>query len=89
MNNSICKHKNLIKKFPPRDKTVCEECIKTGDSWVFLRQCLTCGKVGCCDNSKNKHATKHFKITKHPIIKNVSEEEDDFTYCYIDDLFLE
>ena len=39
---------------------VCEECVKLGDTWVHLRLCLECGHVGCCDSSKNKHATKHY-----------------------------
>ena len=33
-----------------------------------LRLCLTCGHVGCCDSSKNKHATKHFHKTQHPCL---------------------
>lgn len=85
---SVCTHKDLIKEFKDVDITVCKECVAMGDKWVFLRQCLICGHVGCCDNSKNKHATKHFKTSGHPIIKNVSPEEEDFTYCYIDDLVL-
>jgi uncharacterized UBP type Zn finger protein len=88
MANKVCTHKDNIKDFPPHDITVCEDCIKIGDDWVYLRQCLSCGHVGCCDNSKNKHATKHFKKTHHPIIKSVSPEEV-FTYCYIDDILLE
>lgn len=87
MVKSICTHKDQIKKFPPKDITVCEDCIKTGDTWVFLRQCLTCGHVGCCDNSKNRHATKHFHQTLHPIMKSVSPEET-FTWCYIDQVYL-
>ena len=45
----------------------CEECLAMGDSWVHLRLCLSCGHVGCCDASKNKHATKHFRATAHPV----------------------
>lgn len=86
MADKVCAHRDQIKDFPEHDISVCEDCIKTGDTWVYLRQCLTCGHVGCCDNSKNKHATKHFKETNHPIIKNVSPEEEDFTYCYLDDI---
>ena len=48
----------------------CEECLKLGDDWVHLRLCMSCGHVGCCDDSKNKHATKHFHATKHPIIRS-------------------
>lgn len=72
----------------PRTPEGCEECLKTGDSWVHLRLCLECGHVGCCDNSKNKHATKHFHATNHPVIKSF-EPGEDWEYCYADDLFYE
>lgn len=66
----------------------CEECLKMSDFWVHLRLCLECGHVGCCDNSKNKHATKHFHETGHPVIKSF-EPGEDWEYCYVDDLFSE
>jgi len=87
MVDKVCTHKDQIKEFPQKDITVCEDCIKTGDTWVNLRQCLICGHVGCCDSSKNKHATKHFKKTKHPIMKSVSRGEE-FIWCYVDEMFL-
>lgn len=49
--------------------------------------CLTCGHVGCCDSSKNKHATKHFKETGHPVMKSVTPGEE-FTWCYVDQCYL-
>jgi len=89
MVDKVCTHKDQIKDFSQKeiDITVCEECIKSGDTWVNLRQCLICGHVGCCDNSKNKHATKHFKATKHPIMRSVSPGEE-FTWCYVDEMYL-
>ena len=87
MQNKHCSHKDQIKKLPIKDTTACEDCIKIGDSWVSLRQCLTCGHVGCCNSSKNKHATKHFLATNHPIMKSVTPGEV-FTFCYIDNLYL-
>jgi uncharacterized UBP type Zn finger protein len=83
-----CTHLGEIKKVHPKDITVCEECIQTGDTWVNLRLCLICGHVGCCDSSKNKHATKHFEATKHPIMQSVSPGEE-FAWCYVDKMFLE
>ncbi|MGH9581942.1 MAG: UBP-type zinc finger domain-containing protein [Bryobacteraceae bacterium] len=62
---------------------VCEDCIKTGDRWVHLRMCLTCGHVGCCDSSKNKHATKHFHSTQHPLIRSI-EAGETWAWCYVD-----
>lgn len=86
-SKKVCTHKDQIKDVHPKDITVCEDCIKIGDTWVNLRMCLTCGHVGCCDSSKNKHATKHFKATGHPIMKSVTPGEP-FTWCYIDEIFL-
>ena len=53
----------------------CEECLATGGRWVHLRLCLTCGHVGCCDSSPNRHATKHFHATEHPIIRSAEPGE--------------
>ena len=69
MAAETCPHVQHIRKVTPNSKG-CEECLATGDRWEHLRLCLTCGHVGCCDSSKNKHATKHFHATGHPIIKS-------------------
>ena len=66
----------------------CVECLKMGDWWVHLRMCSTCGHVGCCDNSKNRHATEHNHATNHPIIRSFEPGEGWF-WCYPDDLFFE
>ncbi|HLW75353.1 MAG TPA: UBP-type zinc finger domain-containing protein [Bryobacteraceae bacterium] len=78
-----CQHLDQI-KIRTSDKHVCEDCIKTGDRWVHLRMCLTCGHVGCCDSSKNKHATKHYHATKHPVIRSI-EPGESWVWCYPDD----
>ena len=65
----------------------CEDCLKMHGRWVHLRECLTCGKVGCCDNSPNKHATAHFHATKHPIISS-AEPGEDWAWCYVDERVL-
>jgi hypothetical protein len=64
-----CSHLDLIREVTPSAEG-CEDCLKMGDRWVHLRLCLICGYVGCCDNSKNKHATGHYEITGHPIIQS-------------------
>lgn len=69
----------------PNTPEGCEECLKLGDTWVHLRLCLTCGHVGCCDSSKNKHATKHFQATGHPVIWSFQPGED-WKWCYIDEI---
>ena len=64
---------------------VCEDCVKTGDTWVHLRQCLVCGHVACCDSSKNKHATAHFHHTNHPVMRS-AERGENWRWCYIDQI---
>lgn len=81
-----CMHLNTIHDVKPSARG-CEDCLKTGDSWLHLRECLSCGHVGCCDQSKNKHATKHFRSSGHPIMKSF-EPGEDWKWCYIDELML-
>jgi uncharacterized UBP type Zn finger protein len=66
----------------------CVECLESGGEWVHLRLCLSCGHVGCCDNSPGRHATKHARTTKHPVIRSY-EPGEDWGYCYPDDQFVE
>lgn len=82
-----CTHLDQIRKVKPKTKG-CEECLKLGDRWVHLRLCLICGHVGCCDASKNKHATKHFHATKHPVIGS-QEPGENWMWCYVDEVMLE
>ncbi|HVH58894.1 MAG TPA: UBP-type zinc finger domain-containing protein [Candidatus Sulfotelmatobacter sp.] len=82
-----CTHLDQIRKVKPKTKG-CEECLKLGDRWVHLRLCLICGHVGCCDASKNKHATKHFHATKHPVIRS-QEPGENWMWCYVDEVMLE
>ncbi len=79
-----CTHLNQI-SIRTTDKTVCEDCIKKGDTWVHLRLCMSCGRVACCDSSKNKHATKHFHRSKHPLVRSI-EPGEDWIWCYVDDM---
>ncbi|HZS42871.1 MAG TPA: UBP-type zinc finger domain-containing protein [Candidatus Paceibacterota bacterium] len=81
-----CTHISSIKEVKPKSSG-CEECLKMGDKWVSLRLCLSCGHVGCCDSSKNKHATKHFKATGHPIIQFFGPEQN-WRWCYVDEMFI-
>jgi hypothetical protein len=67
---------------------VCEECIKTGSDWVHLRTCQTCGVTLCCDNSPNKHATKHARKSGHPVVVS-AEPGERWAWCYIDEMFIE
>jgi hypothetical protein len=82
-----CDHLSKIRAVVP-SANGCEDCLKIGGQWVHLRLCEVCGHVGCCDNSPNRHATKHYHATTHPIIKSF-EPGEDWGYCYPDDLFYE
>lgn len=79
-----CQHLAEAQDLVP-NQHVCEECVKAGSSWVHLRQCLTCGHVGCCDSSPNTHATKHFHATGHPIIRSI-EPHETWGWCFVDEL---
>ena len=82
-----CSHLALAKK-QSNDIEGCEECLELGDTWVHLRQCLICGHVGCCDNSRNRHATAHFHATGHPLIRS-AEPGERWWWCYVDDVLIE
>jgi len=79
-----CSHLSQIKVTTTSER-VCQECVKLGDTWVHLRLCLTCGNVGCCDSSENKHATKHFHGSKHPLIRSI-EPGEAWVWCYVDEI---
>ena len=83
-----CKHLDEVKAVTAHTPDGCEECLEMGSDWVHLRLCLSCGHVGCCDNSPNKHATKHFHKTRHPIIRSF-EPGEDWGWCYVDELVFE
>ena len=84
MKNQTCTHLDHIHNVRPSSK-VCDECVKMGSTWVHLRECLECGNVACCDDSPNRHATKHYHASKHPIIRSFQPGES-WKYCYIDNL---
>ena len=79
-----CVHLQTTDNAKPKSNG-CDECMKMGDTWVHLRRCLKCGHVGCCDQSKNKHATKHFHATGHPVIQSYQPGET-WKWCYVDEI---
>lgn len=83
-----CTHLGEIRDVQPSSTRGCEECLKMGSTWVHLRMCLVCGHVGCCDSSPNKHATKHFHATRHPLIRSI-EPGEDWGWCYVDEVMFE
>ena len=65
----------------------CEECLKTGDRWHHLRMCLACGKVGCCNSSPNRHASRHFREVGHPLVRS-AEPGESWAWCFADEVTL-
>jgi hypothetical protein len=84
-----CTHLDMVEvaAVPTRDGVEgCEECLKIGGRWLHLRVCLTCGRVGCCDSSPNRHATKHTVEAGHPLVRSI-EPGEDWCWCAVDDTY--
>ncbi len=86
VDDSVCGHLDQIQTVYP-SAAGCEDCIRLGEDWVHLRMCLVCGHVGCCDTSKNKHATAHFHATEHSLIMSM-EPGEAWAWCYSDEEYI-
>jgi Zn ribbon nucleic-acid-binding protein len=84
----LCTHLDQLEIDAPPGTEGCIDCLAIGGQWVHLRRCVTCGHVGCCDQSANRHATAHFHGDAHPLIQSFEPGEDWF-WCFADDLFFE
>jgi len=82
-----CQHLATVKDVEPSSPNACPECLAMGDGWVNLRVCLECGHVGCCNASKNKHATAHHRQSGHPIVQSHQPGET-WRWCYVDEQFI-
>jgi len=71
----------------PESVESCEECLATGGQWLHLRICLECGKVGCCDDSPNRHASGHARSSGHPLIRSL-EPGEEWSWCFVDEVAL-
>ena len=84
--STVCTHTDQIEIVDlPEHIAGCEDCLAIGARWVHLRMCMTCGKIGCCDSSPNKHATKHAHAVDHPILRS-AEPGEDWSWCVIDEV---
>jgi uncharacterized UBP type Zn finger protein len=80
-----CSHLDQVEILrPPAEIAGCEECLKIGGTWLHLRMCQTCGRIGCCDSSPNRHATRHARDAEHPVLRSV-EPGEDWSWCVIDE----
>jgi hypothetical protein len=87
MMESPCQHLEDWKDIKVAKKNECEECIKTGSTWVHLRVCQTCGATLCCDSSTNKHASRHAAGSGHPVAIS-AERGERWAWCYVDQQFV-
>jgi len=86
---TVCTHLDQVELLEaPSDVAGCEECLKIGGRWVHLRMCQTCGKVGCCDSSPNRHATAHAREADHPVLRSI-EPGEVWSWCVIDEVAFE
>ena len=88
MKTGACAEIDAIDHVKPSQAYECEECVKIGGRWVHLRTCQTCGGTRCCDNSPNRHATKHARASGHHVIAS-AEPGEHWLYCYPHDAFAE
>ena len=82
-----CTHLGTVADVTPSSDG-CEDCLRIGGQWVHLRMCMHCGHIGCCDSSRNRHATRHFHASDHPLARSV-EPGEDWRWCYVDELMLD
>jgi uncharacterized UBP type Zn finger protein len=81
---AVCEHLDQIRVLAT-DRLECDACVRAGDPWVHLRLCMTCGMVGCCDSSKNRHASRHAAEAGHPIAGSL-EPGEAWQWCYVDEV---
>jgi uncharacterized UBP type Zn finger protein len=84
---NACTHLDQIGEVEPSTPEGCTECLAMGSRWVHLRECLTCGHVGCCDSSPNRHATAHYGETGHPVVQSFQPGEN-WRWCYPDQMLV-
>jgi len=81
-----CTHLDQVKITElPESVEGCEDCLREGTLWVHLRICLACGHVGCCDNSPEMHATRHFKTSDHALMRSL-EPGEEWSWCFVDEI---
>lgn len=80
----ICAHLEAVEKVLSARRRECDECVKTGSTWVHLRTCQSCGKTHCCDSSPNRHASSHAATSGHPVVAS-AEPGERWLWCYPDE----
>jgi uncharacterized UBP type Zn finger protein len=86
-DDPVCTHVEALPAEVTPSAEGCQECLALGMEWVHLRLCLSCGHVGCCDQSEGKHATAHFHESGHPVVQSF-EPDEDWRWCCVDEVYL-
>jgi hypothetical protein len=87
MTTPACAHLDDVRDVKPAADG-CQDCLAIGGRWVHLRMCMTCGHIGCCDSSPNKHATAHFHEVGDPLVQSY-EPGENWWWCYVDQIGFE
>jgi uncharacterized UBP type Zn finger protein len=83
---SACTHLDTIEVTElPTAVDGCEDCLREGGVWLHLRICLGCGHVGCCDDSPQRHASRHAADSGHQLIRSL-EPGEEWSWCFADEL---
>ena len=85
---ATCTHLDQIDTSLTPSGDGCKECLESGGRWVHLRLCLECGHVGCCDDSPNRHASKHAHADSHPLMRSY-EPGEEWWWCFVDKIAFE
>ena len=80
----LCEHLRSVPN-DPKPEGGCAQCLALGDHWVHLRFCVTCGEIGCCDDSKNQHASRHAATEGHPVLRS-KEPDENWAWCCVDEM---
>lgn len=78
---TVCEHLLAVEN-TPKPEGGCPDCLAAGDTWVHLRFCVTCNRVGCCDDSKNRHASRHAAAAGHPVLRT-KEPDENWAWCVV------
>ena len=84
--SQVCSHTDTIALTElPSSITRCEACLAIGGTWVHLRMCQSCGRIGCCDSSPHRHASAHARSARHPIARS-AEPGEEWSWCYLEEI---
>ncbi|RAJ46809.1 ubiquitin-hydrolase Zn-finger-containing protein [Kitasatospora sp. SolWspMP-SS2h] len=88
VDQPVCHHLDGLRQVPANTVPGCEECLRSGGTWVHLRACLSCGHVGCCDSSPGQHAHRHAHAADGHHLARSLQPGEDWAWCYTDEVFL-